>query len=82
MPVPFKIYADCGCILKSVKSKGFYTEKYQDHIPCSFSYKLVCVDNKFSKPTVVYRGENAAYRFIKAILEEYDYCTKSNQKRF
>ena len=83
MPVPFKVYAGFECMLKSIKSnEGFYTEKYQDHIPCSFSYKLVCVDNKFSKPTVVYRGENAAYRFIKAILEEYDYCTKSNQKRF
>ena len=82
MPVPFKIYADYACILKSVKSKGFYTEKYQDHIPCSFSYKLVCVDNKFSKPTVVYRGENAAYRFIKAILEEYDYCKKVIKKDF
>ena len=25
-----------------------YTEKYQDNIPYSFSYKLVCIDNKFS----------------------------------
>ena len=51
IPASFKISADFECILRSVKSnKGFYTEKYQDHIPCSLSYKLVCVDkNLISK---------------------------------
>ena len=33
-------------------------------------YKIVCIDDKFTKPTILYRGENAAYEFIKAILEE------------
>ena len=71
------------CILKSVKSnEGFYTEKHQNHIPCSFSYKLVCVDNKFSKPIVVYRGGNTAYRFIAAILQECEYCKKVMKKPF
>ena len=32
-----------------------YTKKYQDDIPCSFAYKVVCVDNKFSKDVVLYR---------------------------
>ena len=35
-------------------------KKDQDHIPCSFAYKVVCVDDKFSKPIVLYRGENVA----------------------
>ena len=71
VPVPFKSYADFECILKSVKSnEDFYTEKYQDHVPCSFLYMLVCVDNKFSKPIVVYRGENTADIFIEAIPKE------------
>ena len=43
IPVPFKIYGDFECILKSVKSSISnndisYTRKYQDHIPCSFAY--------------------------------------------
>ena len=42
----------------------------QDHIPCSFAYKIVCIDHRFTKPTIIYRGGNAAYEFIKAILEE------------
>ena len=60
-PVPFKIYADFECNLKSVESyEGSYSKKYQDHVPCSFSYKLGCVDDKFSKQIVAFRGENAA----------------------
>ena len=52
------------------------SKKYQDHIPCSFAYKPVCVDDIFSKPIVVYRGENDAYKVFEAILEEYEYSKK------
>ena len=86
IPAPFKISADFECILKSVRSNkktsGSYTEKYQDHIPCSFAYKLVCVDNEFSKPVVFYRSENAAYNFIKMMLKEFGCCKKVMKKHF
>ena len=75
IPVPFKIHADFECNLKIVESyEGSYTKNYQDHVLCSFAYKVVCIDDRFTKPIVVYRGENAAYEFIKAILKEYKYC--------
>ena len=56
--VPFKIYADFECILKGVDSDIInydisYTRKYQDYISCSFAYKVVCVDNKYSKKVVL-----------------------------
>ena len=54
IPVPFKIYADFECNLRSVESyEGSYTKKYQDHIPCSFAYKVVCVDDRSTKRIVV-----------------------------
>ena len=56
--------------------KVFNQKKYEDHIPCSFFYQLICVDDKFTKPIVVFRGENAASKFIKAILNKYQYCKK------
>ena len=67
IPVPFKIYADFECLLKSVDSsfdndRFSYIKKYQDHIPCSFAYKLVCVDNKFSKDVVLHRGEKCSFK--------------------
>ena len=61
IPVPFKIYADFECLLNScdvgVDNDCFsYMRKYQDHTPCSFTYKVVCIDNKYSKDIVLYRG--------------------------
>ena len=91
LPVPFKIYADFECILSATLSKrvkssdknnGSYTEKYQVHVPCSFAYKVVCVDNKFSKDVVLYRGKIAAYKFIEATPKEYKYCRKVIKKHF
>ena len=40
------------------KKNTSYTEKYQSHIPYSFAYKLVCIDDKFNKPVILYRGKN------------------------
>ena len=83
IPVPFKIYADFECILKKVESdisecdsNNSHTIKYQDHVPCSFAYKVVCVDNKFSKKVKLYGDENVVCEFISAILNEYKYCRK------
>ena len=56
------------------------TQKYQDQVPCSFAYKVVCIDDKFSKSIVIFTGENAAYEFIKAILKEYKYRKKVMKK--
>ena len=83
IPAPFKIYADFECNLRGVKCyEGSYTKKYEDHIPCSFAYNVVRVDDRFTKPIVVYRGEIGAYEFIKAILKEYNYCRKIMSKHF
>ena len=33
-----------------------YTNKYQNHVGCSFVYKIVCVDDQFSKVYKLYLG--------------------------
>ena len=66
----------------SHKNNDSFTKKYQDHIPCSFAYKVVCIDNKFSKKVVLYGGKNDIYRFIKSIPSEYNYCRKVIKKYF
>ena len=59
IPVPFKIYADFECILEKGNGdiecipNSSYTRKYQNHVPCSFAHKVVCVDNKFSKKNIL-----------------------------
>ena len=87
IPVPFKIYADFECILKNLDNGTInndisYTRKYQNHVPCSFAYKVVCVDNKYSKKIVLYRGRYAVNKFIRLILNEYSYCRKIMKKHF
>ena len=86
LAVPFKIHADLACFLKEVKSidknNSSYIKKYQDHIPCSLAYKVVCIDNKFSKRVVIYRGKKSIYKFIETILREYDYILNNNKKAF
>ena len=79
VPVPFKIYADFKCSLKSVDIVAdndcfSYTKKYQNHVPYSFAYKAVCIDDKYSKDVVLYSGKNAVFKFIRSIFKEYSYC--------
>ena len=57
-------------------------KKYPEHVPCSYAYKVVCIDDKYSKSIVVYRGVNAANEFIKSILKEHKYCKKIMNKDF
>ena len=51
----FIIYVDSESILvpegnKKQNPEELCTNKYQKHIASSHGYKLVCVDDKFSKP--------------------------------
>ena len=57
-----------------------FKEKYQQYGPC-FQTIIPFLMTR-NKPIVVYRGENAAYEFIKAILKEYKYCKKVINKHF
>ena len=78
---PFKIYCDFECNLEGVEIyEGSYSKKYHNHIPYSFVFKVVCIDDRFRKSIVVFMGENAAYEFIKAILKEYEHCKKVMKK--
>ena len=60
-----------------------YTNKYQKHIPGFYGYKLVCVDDRFSKPSKSYLGEDAVSNFfINTTIEERKYCSDVMKKYF
>ena len=83
LPVPFKIYADFECNLRHAECyKGTYTKKYHEHVPCSYAYKVVCIDDKYSRSIVVYIGVSAAFEFIRSILKERRYCKKIIKDQF
>ena len=65
IPAPLKIYADFESLLKScgsgIDNDCFsYTSKYQDHVPYNFANKLVCVNDKYSKYVLLYRGKKCS----------------------
>ena len=83
MRAPFKTYADFECILRKndllkkdfdKNNSGSWSKNYQDHFPCGFGYKVVCVDVRFTKNVVVYRGKDCVNKFVESILHEYEYC--------
>ena len=65
------------------KDRRSYTEAYQTHKDCGYGYKVICCyDDKYSKYTSIYRGENAVYKFMEKMLEEVEYCKAVIKKRF
>ena len=91
LPVPFVIYSDFEAITKKVQSckqseemdRRSYTEAYQTHEDCGYGYKVICCyDDKYSKYTSIYRGENAVYKFMEKMLEEVEYCKAVIKKHF
>ena len=83
----FMIYADFENMLLR-ESNGnqnpneTYTNKYQKHVACSYGYKLVCVDDKFTNPFKSYLDENAVYNVISTMIEESKYCSDVIKKTF
>ena len=74
------IYADFESILvpednRKQNPDETYTNKSQKHVACTYSYKLVCVDDKFSKSFKSYLGKDVVFNFINSKIEERKYCS-------
>ena len=59
-----------------------YAKKCAKHIACSHAYKLVCFNDKFSKPFKIWLGEDVVYNFINSMIEESKYCRDVMKKTF
>ena len=77
LPVSFKICADFECNLKNVEVyEGSYTKKCHEHVPCSYAYKVVCIDYKFSKSIVVYRRKMLLMNLLKQSFKNMNIAEK------
>ena len=67
--IAFKIYADTECFLKRINiDEGKYTKLYQKHISNSIGAKLVCIDNRFPLPTIIFEGKNSINNLLNGFL--------------
>ena len=86
--IPFVIYSDFEAITEKIQgcrqnNDSSYTEAYQKHTDCGYGYKVVCCyDDKYTKPTQIYRGPKAVYKFMEKMLEEVKYCKNIMKKEF
>ena len=81
------IYADFESIFVTEGSENqspeeSYMNKHQKHVACSYGYKLVCVDDKFSKPFKSYLDQHGVYNFINSMTEEIKYHTNIMKKHY
>lgn len=77
MRCPFVLYCDFETTNKDVqtcmqnpnRSSSTITKQME---VCSFGYKRVCTDPRYTKESVIYRGPEASRRFIECLLKEED----------
>ena len=89
LSVPFVVYADCESILKhddnvmdttqgvATGSGESSSRAFQEHVPCSFAYKIVSSSlNDFSKSLVSYREKRKLSSCLSStsLLRDHCYC--------
>ena len=71
VPIIFKIYAHTECFLeRTYYYEGENTIKHQKYTPKFIVAKLVCIDDRFTLPTVIFKGEKCINKFIKWIFTQ------------
>ena len=73
LKVPFIIYADFEALTKNIDNDS---NKYQEHIGCSYGYKVVSEYDQYRQDYKTYRGPNAINNFLESLLEEEKYIGK------
>ena len=76
--LPFVIYADMETVVEKIDTCMPNPEKssttHESHFePCGYAYKVVCCNEKYTKPPVVYRGKNAVKHLLENLLDEEEY---------
>jgi len=87
MRVPFVIYADFESFIKPISTcqpdpRKSYTNKYQKHKPCSFSYKIVCSGNKKYSRGTYYTAEDESDDVAQIFIDRLEEDLKERYERF
>ena len=67
------MYGDFECVLIPLTDNidfGPNSKKYQDHIVCSYGYKLIYVDERYIKPFKTYIGKDVIDKFLNDMIKK------------
>ena len=79
----FKIYADTESFLKRTNSyEGEHTIKYQEHFPNSIGAKLVCIDDRFTLPSIIFKGKDCINKLITWVLDKQKWTKQVTDQYF
>ena len=79
LKAPFIIYGDFECLFMPSTDNidfGPNTKKYQDHVVCSYGYKLRWVDERYSESYKPYFGEDDFEKSLNNMIKESGYYSK------
>ena len=83
IPILFKIHAGTECFLKRTKLKeGEYTTNYQEHQPNSIGAKLVCTDNRFTLPSIIFKDKDCISKFITWVIDKQKWTKQITKQYF
>ena len=79
IPILFKIYADTECFLKRINS---YVGEHMINIPNPIGAKLVCIDDRFTLPFIIFKRRNCINKFITWVLKKYKWSQQIVKEYF
>ena len=83
VPIVFKIYADTECFLEGTSFyEGEHTVKYQKHTPNSIGAKLVCIDDRFTSPFIIFKRDDCINEFIKWVFRQKEWIKQVIYQHF
>ena len=62
--------------------EGEHTIKYQEHIPNSTGAKLECIDDRFTLPSIIFKGKNCINKFITWVLDKQKWTKQITEQHF
>ena len=69
--------------MKRTKIKeGEHTIKYQEYYPNSKGAKLVCIDDRFTLRSIIFKGKDCINKFIRWVLDKQKWIEQMTTKYF
>ena len=83
--VPFVMYADTECILKSMagtdpSTDGAFTRNVNEHVPCGVAFLTKFAHGGYTQDFKIHRGDDAIEVFCRTLISEVERAIRYQKK--